>query len=136
MIISYFEDGLKFTLLKNGYSYSVGMGSATNESTIKIPSTYKCRPVITIAGNGFYNCCSLESITVPEGVTSIRMDAFRNCKSLRKINIPNSIASIGHFAFYECHSLESLDIPNSVKSIGTWAFYDCSNLKCISMPDV
>jgi hypothetical protein len=60
------------------------------------------------------------SITIPEGVTSLR--GFGNCFSLTSITIPNSVTSIGIEAFYQCISLTSITIPAGVKEIGKTAF--------------
>ena len=65
---------------------------------------------------------SVESIVIPEGVTSIFGGAFYGCRSLTKIIIPNSVTEIGVWAFIECRSLLCIDIPNSVKRIGEYAF--------------
>ena len=55
--------------------------------------------VTTFGESAFWNCTSLTSITIPEGVTSIG-NAFENCLSLTSITIPASVTSIGQYAFY------------------------------------
>ena len=44
----------------------------------------------------FYNCSSLTSITIPEGVTNIGEYAFYNCSSLTSITIPEGVTSKKH----------------------------------------
>ena len=44
----------------------------------------------------------LESIIIPNNVTSIGGSAFAGCSSLTSISIPNSVTSIGGYAFYHC----------------------------------
>ena len=52
--------------------------------------------------------------------------AFSDCKSLQSVTIPNSVTSIGDEAFSGCDSLQSITIPNSVTSIGGGAFSGCN----------
>ncbi len=64
--------------------------------------------------HGFFEgCISLESITIPDGVTSIGNEAFYYCISLESIIIPDSVTSIGNAAFRDCTSLESIAIQKS-----------------------
>ena len=57
---------------------------------------------VTIGSGAFYNCYSLTSISIPQGVTSIINDAFRACSSLTSISIPQGVTSIGNYAFNSC----------------------------------
>ena len=36
----------------------------------------------------FWNCTSLESVTIPESVTEIRDNVFASCRSLNSVVIP------------------------------------------------
>ena len=61
-----------------------------------------------------YCCYSLESLILPDGVTSIGEYAFRGCESLSNLVIPNSVTSVGKCAFYDCSSLSNVVIPDSI----------------------
>ena len=98
-------------------------------NSIAIPNS-----VTSIGNYAFYQCSSLTSITIPEGVTSIGEEAFYNCSSLTSVTIGNSVTSIGDEAFYNCSSLTSVTIGNSVTSIGDGAFDGCSALREITLP--
>ena len=89
----------------------------------------------SIEYRAFYNCNSLESITISDSVTSIEDEAFSGCHSLSSIIMGNGVTSIGDSAFSSCSSLESITIPDSVISIGDYAFSSCSLLKSIIIPD-
>ena len=80
----------------------------------------------------FYGCWRLESVEIPNSVTSIDYQAFYNCSGLTSVEIPNSVTSIGNYAFLDCSGLTSVEIPNSVTSIGEYAFYDCSGLTSVT----
>ena len=97
--------------------------------------TFKANSKLLNIGNGtFYNCSSLTSIEIPNGVTSIESDAFYGCSSLTSVKIPNGVTSIGSYAFYNCSSLTSIEIPIGVTDIGDNAFSGCSSLKSIEIP--
>ena len=80
-----------------------------------------------------FSRCSLTSVTIEDGVTSIGNRAFYNCRSLTSITIPNSVISIGNEAFYDCTSLTSIEIPGSVTSIGESAFSGCSSFTNVTI---
>ena len=99
-------------------------------NSVTIPNS-----VTNIGNRAFLSCSSLTSITIPNSVTSIEGSAFANCSSLTSVTIPNSVTSIGDGAFGWCTSLTSITIPNSVTSIGEMAFYNCSSLTSITIPN-
>ena len=86
------------------------------------------------AGKAF-SYSSLQSITIPDSVTSIGTGAFGYCYSLHSVTIPDSVTSIGDRAFQSCESLHSITIPDSVTSIGNWAFWGCKSLQSVTIPD-
>ena len=63
---------------------------------------------------------------VREGTKVICDYAFSWCKSLQSVTIPNSVTSIGDGVFSWCESLQSVTIPNSVRNIGNNAFFGCN----------
>ena len=54
------------------------------------------------------------------------------CSALQSVTIPDSVTSIGNHAFQSCSALQSVTIPDSVTSIGNNAFQD---LQCIAVRD-
>ena len=98
--------------------------------SITIPNS-----VTSIGDEAFSDCDSLQSITIPNSVTSIGDKAFSDCKSLQSVTIPNSVTKIGDEAFSGCESLQSVTIPNSVTSIGDYAFGWCKSIQSITIPN-
>ena len=64
---------------------------------------------IRIGDNAFQYCFSLSSITIPNGVTSIRNYSFQYCHSLSSIIIPNGVTSIRDYAFHTCSGIAYYD---------------------------
>ena len=117
--------------------YYASSTSSTTSTKYYIPSTLRS---VTVTGGdilygAFYGCSMIESIVIPDDVTSIGSSAFSGCSSLTSITIPDSITSIGSSVFSGCSSLTSITIPDSVTSIGSSAFSGCSSLTSITIPD-
>ncbi|PIE68511.1 MAG: hypothetical protein CSA21_07120 [Deltaproteobacteria bacterium] len=66
--------------------------------------------------------CKLNSVTIPDSVTSIQGQAFSFSSQLNNVTIPGNVTLIGDFAFYGCINLTSVTIADSVTSIGASAF--------------
>ena len=79
----------------------------------------------------FSGCTSLNSITIPENVTTL--GGFRGCTSLTSITIPGKVTTIMGYAFQGCTSLISVTIPTSVTAIGSGAFIGCTSLTTIDV---
>jgi hypothetical protein len=75
----------------------------------------------------------LESINIPDGVTSIEGGTFAWCVSLKNITLPDSVTSVGYSAFSNCNSLKSVNIPGSVTNAQNW-FANCQSLESIAIP--
>ena len=105
-----------------------------NKKKVVIPDKINGTEVISIGDSAFWDCRSLTSITIPEGVTSIGDFAFDLCLNLTSITLPNSLTCIGSYGFATT-DLTSIIIPENVKSIGCEAFYNCSELKKVVLPE-
>ncbi len=125
------------------------------EGDIIIPSTVKTIPSGTFKGT------NIESIEIPDSVTSIGAEAFENCTNLKTIKIATSVLYIGENAFFntayynspdnwvdgvlyiDTHLIKAkneelasvINIKDGTTTIGINAFADCSNLVEVSIPD-
>lgn len=81
-------------------------GSATNNSSV--PKTLKS---LTLTSSSFIGESALaythiESIKIPDTVTSIYKSAFESCRELKSIVIPITVASVGSLAFNMCYDID------------------------------
>ena len=127
--------------------------STTGEGTITFDNE-----IWTIGERAFYNCDSLTSVIIPDGVitmgdevfsscdnltsvtlgkylTTISYATFAYCFKLTNISIPNNVTEIENYAFRNCESLTSITIPNGVMSIGEYAFFSCYSLAYVKIPN-
>lgn len=75
-------------------------------------------------GKRLLKCCNrdLAVYKVKTGTKVICDRAFDWCMSLQSVTIPESVTSIGGRAFFRCSSLQTVTIPASVTTIGWSAF--------------
>lgn len=76
----------------------------------------------------FSGCENIETVKLPDTITSFGTFVFSGCSSLKNINIPASLSTIDIGTFSDCSSLESIVIPSSVEEIKNTAFYNCTSL--------
>ena len=130
---------------------------ATQSRSITIPDGIR-----VIFDRAFCDCASIESVKIPESVTTISNKAFKGCNITElshplltikngvaiennkvlywtnqssSITIPDGVREIEYSAFYDNKTLSSVVIPPSVKEIGKEAFEGCSSLSSVVIPD-
>ena len=125
----------------NAKIYSVGIQSGvksigknalriTNLQSVSIPNT-----VTSIGDSAFYHCTLLEEVKIPGSVTTIMANAFCSCSSLEEIEIPKSVVSIKNRAFADCTSLKKAVFKGAKpNSFGSGIFDGCTNLTEIRVP--
>lgn len=107
------------------FNNCVILSSVTFEGTI--PSA--------VSPSLFANCINLQSATWLQynNITSIGDKAFYNCYSLNNVTLPNSLTSIGNQSFYSNYAMENITIPNGVTSIETSAFENCTAMTFVNI---
>lgn len=107
------------------FNNCVALSSVTFDGTI--PSE--------VSPSLFANCISLPSATWLQynNITSIGDKSFYNCYSLNNVTLPNSLTSIGNQAFYSNYAMDNITIPSGVTSIGTSAFENCTAMTFVNI---
>lgn len=102
----------------------------TSIESVRIPDS-----VTSYGTSLFYDCLKLKHVVLPEGLTQIYDSMFRGCEALQSIDIPKGVTRFGDFAFDGCISLASIILPEGVTYVGNYCFSDCSNLRhIVSLP--
>lgn len=99
-----------------------------NLESIEIPNS-----VTSIGDEAFKNCVALTSITLPSGITELGYETFYGCIGFTSFTINQGLVSIDDGVFKECSNLVTISIPSTVTSIGDDVFYDCSSLETIEL---
>ncbi len=126
-----YNDYLFYTF--DGTNYLLGyVGS---DKVLVLPENYNGKKY-EIYKYAFYNCDSLKSVTIGNGVTKIGSAAFCGCTNITSITIPSNVTSIGDIAFQGCTNLERVVIcGNKALVIGNYAFDECNNLNYVTMDE-
>jgi hypothetical protein len=148
-----YETGLRYQLINNNTEYEL-IGGGTAAGDVVMESTFRGKPVTSIAAKALYSnskitsltvganvktigdkafgkCSKLTSLTIPEGVTSIGADLLQNCKVITSITLPDSIKVVPTQAFFGCDLLANVTLGQYVTTISDRAFYGCKSLVSI-----
>ena len=76
------------------------------------------------------------NFAIPSGVTKIRNFSFNSFSQLQSVTIPNSVTSLGSSCFYYCSALQSVTFeePCQITEIPSSCFSGCSSLTSITIP--
>ena len=99
----------------------------------KIQSVTIPENVTSIGRAAFLNCTGLTSLTIKGVATSIGAVAFSTCTSLTSLSLVGSFQTIGEHAFASCNSLTSLSLTCDVQKIDDYAFVTCNSLTSLSL---
>lgn len=90
--------------------------------------------VESIPDCAFSDCVNLETIKLPESLTTLGRWVFRRCFNMNLESLPSSMRVIGEGAFEKCSRLTWEALPESVVKIDQGAFCDCANLRLTKLP--
>ena len=132
-----------------------------SDTTLTVPSEIDGYTVTEIGWYAFRDCRELETIILPESITSIGREAFYgtayynnnsnwdngilylgNCLIATKCNdingkvvIKPDTRVIADYAFSECKNMTEIELTDGLISIGDSVFYECTSLTSLNVPD-
>ena len=120
----------KCPLTYNEYDNAYYLGNESNPylALVKVKTKFITSCSINkntkIIGMYVFSTCSLTSVAIPTGVSSIGESTFSNCSSLASVTIPESVTSIGENAFLYCISLTSITYNGTMEQWDAVAKHD------------
>lgn len=101
---------------------------------VVIPETISEVPVTAIAMNAFSRTSNLESIVIPESVTTMGIACF-SFSGVKRVVIGNGVTEFERSMFYSCKDLESVTLGSSITAIPEETFWFCSSLNNVELPE-
>lgn len=109
--------------------HSIGENAFLNcTRLVSVTVRGKCTTAGTLGFGAFNGCTLLESVQLPNSITTIDNVAFSDCSSLTNITFPEKLSVINDYVFSDCASLSEVTLPKSVTSVGAGAFEYCDQL--------
>lgn len=124
------EDGnTRYSVIKNclvdSQTKTLVQGLATGE----IPSDGS----VTSLGQYCFAGMPINSITIPDSITTVGGNAFSNCAQLQEVSLPNTLKVLDATCFAWCSSLANISLPEGLTDIRTYVFDACI-LEDVSIP--
>ena len=110
----------------------ISIGASAFLRASELESIFLPNSVTSIGARAFEGS-GLTSIIIPNRITSIESETFKSAGDLTSITIPDSVTSIGVRAF-SGSGLTSIVIPNSITSIENATFGNAQNLSSVTIP--
>ena len=123
-------------------------GYTGKDKEITIPEELDGTVIAGISADTFYNCDTLEKITIPASITEIGESAFYDCDNLKEFAVADDsetyYAKDGVLfrtkddclmAYPPAATATSYTVPDGCKELYYAAFGKCNNLEEITLPD-
>ena len=117
----------------DGVLYSGDGKTLLSYPTAKAYSSYPVASGTETIGEYAFFHSKVQTIFLPDTVSTIGDYAFYYAGELSSINFPAALTSIGDSAFFACQSLTAVDIPATITQIGESAWAACTSLPAITV---
>ena len=83
--------------------------------------------------NSFRNIDALTSVTLPNGLKTIKNYVFCGCPNLATLNLPSSLEFIGDYSIRGL-KVSSMVVPEKIKVLNNYALSGCDDLVSVELP--
>lgn len=80
-----------------------------------------------------FNEVAIESLDIPDGVSTLDSYAIYNCKQLKHLTLPDTLSRIENFGLYAC-SFAEIKLPRNLQYLGTYAMVDNEYIQTLTIP--
>ncbi len=101
-------------------------GFAGDPKDLVIPTSLGGYAVVSIGAGAFMGSTTLETLSIPEGISTISSKAFASCPNLASVEIGASVSYIGSKAFADCGRLSNVMFKGNISNIEPDAFENSS----------
>lgn len=115
----------------NGYSHT-GQNEFTDNASLEaavLPSTDN------LNAQDFRECVRMRYISLPKNLTINSVQAtFYQCKSLEKITLPETVVSFSPYALQQATAIQDITIPDAVTSLNIYTLSDMRSVQRLILP--
>lgn len=90
---------------------------------------------VRMSNKPFYGSSVMESLVIPDSVTTIHNQYFRFCDKMTSLTLSKNLTFIDFSAFEGCRSLESVTLPDGITTIPEYCFSSCDVIRSIVLPN-
>ena len=88
---------------------------------------------VTSASQMFYNCYSLQSVTLDTGAVTNASYMFSGCSSLQSVTLDTGAVTSTYQMFYNCYLLQSVTLDTGAVVGAVQMFYNCYSLQSVTL---
>jgi putative cell wall-binding protein len=88
--------------------------------------------LVTTSYYPFDGCEALESVELPEGITSLAYGFYNNTASLKTVNWPSTLTELGGGMFWQS-GITEMEIPATITKMDRDTFEQCPNLTTVKI---
>ena len=123
----YVQDGkYKYQIIDDSTVAWAGYTSDTVDDVV-VPRNYDRSTVVSVANFALENNDKIRSVDFMDApdLSKIGMYAFNGCSSIESVIVPDSITTVDVSAFRGCSSLENVEFYGNNNTIPVECFYNC-----------